>query len=293
MFQSTPPTRRATTWLRSTAGGHCVSIHAPHTEGDVLRFVTNGPLSLSFNPRPPHGGRLPGGANTNLKKLFQSTPPTRRATPDNVGDQGDSQVSIHAPHTEGDTGERLGEATYQSFNPRPPHGGRLICTARRLAGGRQVSIHAPHTEGDQTAVCARARRSGFNPRPPHGGRRDRLAGHHCTVLFQSTPPTRRATSAAALVPRAELVSIHAPHTEGDGETAAILRANQSFNPRPPHGGRQDNIFIADRRTQCFNPRPPHGGRLRGRVAIDPSAVFQSTPPTRRATQSFADLQQRL
>ncbi len=38
-FQSTPPTRRATFYRKPGAGIFLVSIHAPHTEGDVYLWA--------------------------------------------------------------------------------------------------------------------------------------------------------------------------------------------------------------------------------------------------------------
>ncbi len=77
-FQSTPPTRRATNNCACLRDRVTVSIHAPHTEGDVRTSVSSPtqPVSIHaphtegdpppvwcwrsrwrFNPRPPHGGR--------------------------------------------------------------------------------------------------------------------------------------------------------------------------------------------------------------------------------------------
>ena len=123
-------------------------------------------------------------------------------------------VSIHAPRTEGDSMIEKYSKTIKGFNPRPPHGGRLISciacnyfnlfqstpparrateTGFKLCGIVIVSIHAPRTEGDYNVPC------------PHCG----------TLQFQSTPPARRATSYS---------------TSSD-------KLTPGFNPRPPHGGR--------------------------------------------------------
>ncbi len=56
--------------------------------------------------------------------MFQSTPPTRRATHERDIDGYLGLVSIHAPHTEGDVVPQVD------------------------IPGILVSIHAPHTEGD-------------------------------------------------------------------------------------------------------------------------------------------------
>ncbi len=41
--------------------------------------------------------------------------------------------------------------------------------------------------------------------------------------FQSTPPTRRATFIDKPVETTIIVSIHAPHTEGDGQDARLYQ----------------------------------------------------------------------
>ncbi len=56
-----------------------------------------------------------------------------------------------------------------------------------------VSIHAPHTEGDLQGEWTKGREA----------------------MFQSTPPTRRATRPGLTLALLGDVSIHAPHTEGD------------------------------------------------------------------------------
>ena len=108
------------------------------------------------------------------------------------------------------------------------------------------------------------------------------------MLFQSTPPARRATR----------------------RTAAACRSKSGFNPRPPRGGRPegrvqvvgvDGVSIHAPRAEgdpfpvrsrsardCFNPRPPRGGRLLMVFYRRVTREFQSTPPARRATHDFVD-----
>ena len=101
-----------------------ISIHAPREGGDQgyhLQICTN----TDFNPRPPRGGRLRGARPKLIRRVisihapheggdkigidgekefrqFQSTPPTRGATP---------SCGTTPP-------------TRRDFNPRPPRGGR-------------------------------------------------------------------------------------------------------------------------------------------------------------------------
>ena len=102
MFQSTPPTRGATMRGLRRTSWQVVSIHAPHAGGDHYPEVFRG-RAISFNPRPPRGGRHFVKGQRQLVLAFQSTPPTRGAT----------SPANKKRNTDG------------CFNPRPPRGGRL------------------------------------------------------------------------------------------------------------------------------------------------------------------------
>ena len=90
-----------------------------------------------------------------------------------------------------------------------------------------------------------------------------MSGLHSTPVlrFLSTPSARRAT-------RNYLWTIHE-------------RIN--FYPRPPRGGRPDNLGSVHFLIQDFYPRPPRGGRPVKPNCILPKSKFLSTPSARRAT----------
>src|ERR1017187_8005977 len=81
--------------------------------------------------------------------------------------------------------------------------------------------------------------------------------HHA---FQSTRPTRGATSQILDTVQTSLVSIHAPHE-----------------------GRDASVSACDACYTCFNPRAPRGARPRHFHFIAGHGGFQSTRPTRGAT----------
>ena len=146
MFQSTPPARGATRERRWRDGADGVSIHAPRAGGDAISIGSMVP-PVSFNPRPPRGGRPASLINSGSDAMFQSTPPARGATGTRLGRQEIDGVSIHAPRAGGDM-RKAGELQKPlSFNPRPPRGGR------------------------PTIASYPVRERRFNPRPPRGGRR--------------------------------------------------------------------------------------------------------------------------
>ena len=130
VFQSTPLIRGETTVRKAIKSLIDISIHSPHTRGDrgwpdrhgkrgfqstpLIRgethtYVTRAILS-DFNPLPSYEGRRAGA------QLFFA-PLT---------------ISIHSPHTRGDT---------QALQPEPSTG--------------RISIHSPHTRGDATAQAGR------------------------------------------------------------------------------------------------------------------------------------------
>ena len=78
--------------------------------------------------------------------------------------------------------------------------------------------------------------------------------------FQSTPPARGATAVIMVSPVYADISIHAPREGGDGDSSTGTGTQIPFQSTPPARGAtavQKAIisFIA-----YFNPRPPRGGR---------------------------------
>ena len=58
------------------------------------------------------------------------------------------------------------------------------------------------------------------------------------------------------------ISIHAPRTGSDRRPYSFQHAANYFNPRSPHGERQDDVSALEAQRPHFNPRSPHGERLR-------------------------------
>ena len=101
-----------------------ISIHSLHTEGDTVSRLTDW-QKLHFNPLPPHGGRRFHDVLLIFRRLFQSTPSTRRETSIEIFGNLPDHISIHSLHTEGD---------YDAVTQR------VLCS---------ISIHSLHTEGDR------------------------------------------------------------------------------------------------------------------------------------------------
>ena len=101
----------------------------------------------NFNPRPPHGGRRPGGRATDRDVTISIHAPRMGGDEYLIISGCALSISIHAPRMGGDYGPCREDHTVSYFNPRPPHGGRQVTGAPL----------PPMAEN-------------FNPRPPHGGR---------------------------------------------------------------------------------------------------------------------------
>ena len=193
----------------------------------------------NFNPRSPHGERLVGDvcgvhhpSNFNPRSPHGERPVSRLAwSPERT-------ISIHALLTESDAG---------------------VSVQRRSQV--VISIHALLTESDKRPIANIKTISNFNPRSPHGERPGVFFAGRTTASFQSTLSSRRATGSGSCHTKSpDLISIHALLTESDGKDfpialdrhisihalltesdALLLLVNNlhiNFNPRSPHGERQ-------------------------------------------------------
>ena len=112
-FQSTPPTRVATTFKARTSAARTY-----------------------FNPRHPHGWRRPLPATLSTLFLFQSTPPTRVATAGRIAPTVYGAISIHATHTGGDA-VWLAVRRYIRISIHATHtGGDCMLLRKRLTGAK-------------------------------------------------------------------------------------------------------------------------------------------------------------
>ena len=135
-----------------------------------------------------HGNQLCG-----FEIKFQSTLPARGATVAAIQYQADCRISIHAPRTGSDLNffSIFNSSSY--FNPRSPHGERLLM-ALSTATMINISIHAPRTGSD------RYRAGRYNPAERISIHAPRTGSDGITAalttrsgLFQSTLPARGAT----------------------------------------------------------------------------------------------------
>ena len=102
-------------------------------------------------------------------------------------------------------------------------------------------------------------------------------------MFQSTHPSRGATVQIDIPLAPLLVSIHAPLAGCDIDDAGAVLMSACFNPRTPRGVRQ-NKPESEYHKIGFNPRTPRGVRLWYLRIGEGILEFQSTHPSRGATQ---------
>ena len=170
-----------------------------------------------------------------------------------------------------------------NFNPRSPHGERLIHCGIQSAFGRfQSTLPARGaTFPRRSASCGMGY---FNPRSPHGERHVRRCRLAVPAYFN---------------PRS-------PHGERPFARIASRGRYLDFNPRSPHGERRLRFRMSHHLSYHFNPRSPHGERraeagyqlvLRNisihaprtgsdeeyKAFVDKFKSFQSTLPARGAT----------
>ena len=123
------------------------------------------------------------------------------------------------------------------FNPRSPRGGR------------------PHQPFG--SPCPEY----ITPRSPRGERRLVKAGSEDFVEFQSTLPSRGATSTMS---RRSVVmpnfNPRSPRGERPGWQSSCFSVSHNFNPRSPRGERLAARVQCGCNCQNFNPRSPRGER---------------------------------
>ncbi len=148
------------------------------------------------------------------RKIFQSTPPERGATPSDL---------ISLPMR-----------CY--FNPRPPSGERpdMPGIGTPLVS---ISIHAPRAGSDLSESMTSLLFTDFNPRPPSGERLWDIWRFYCFVEFQSTPPERGATGyTGGYYPYQIPISIHAPRAGSDDFSLICMILPCIFQSTPPERG---------------------------------------------------------
>ena len=189
-----------------------------------------------FNPRSPHGERRRTATHKRRRSRFQSTLPARGATGEAMQGRLTIVISIHAPRTGSDTIADFARAALnisihaprtgsdgaspqrpppsRHFNPRSPHGERLMALVERLKI-RLFQSTLPARGATQKVIPSVQVDADFNPRSPHGERHRARRRAVWAKAFQSTLPARGATLLLGEQVCGRQISIHAPRTGSD------------------------------------------------------------------------------
>ena len=129
---------------------------------------------------------------------------------------------------------------------------------------KKISIHAPNEGCDESDARAEAVRAYFNPRTQRGVRPARARIAASSAIFQSTHPTRGATTRHGRRGKTAAISIHAPNEGCDAKMNVSEWQAIHFNPRTQRGVRQ-TCCTGRIQSQDFNPRTQRGVRLIYRI----------------------------
>ena len=103
--------------------------------------------------------------------------------------------------------------------------------------------------------------------------------------FLSTPSARRATERTIEIKDFQLISIHALREEGDCTPSLKMDPHTRFLSTPSARRATTTTAWTPRARPYFYPRPPRGGRPNNLRYLDGITVFLSTPSARRATSN--------
>ena len=108
-------------------------------------------------------------------------------------------------------------------------------------------------------------------------------------IFQSTRPSRAATSWLTLLYVILMISIHAALTGRDPDNEVPEEYLGHFNPRGPHGPRRYRCGTLLPNRANFNPRGPHGPRPKELKRISTYRHFNPRGPHGPRRQAVVEL----
>ena len=259
LFQSTRPAWGATVKPKAAAPPMGISIHAPRMGRDA-RTAYRASCRLYFNPRAPHGARLPRRAPASASVHFNPRAPHGARLAPCIAQLLPVVISIHAPRMGRDGSGAGSGLSSADFNPRAPHG------ARR-----------------PTALFAVGLLTFQSTRPAWGATPTATAVTMSPAGFQSTRPAWGATGAQQLERRRLAISIHAPRMGRDMWDSWWSEGDEDISIHAPRMGRDIAAHTPRMEAIYFNPRAPHGARRICVITPYSSCIFQSTRPAWGAT----------
>ena len=125
----------------------------------------------------------------------------------------------------------------------------------------------------------------FNPRPPCGGRPRNRSRLRAGVVFQSTSPVWRTTENLKSVSRVNAFQSTSPVWRTT-YIISLLLSFVKFQSTSPVWRTTDCFLCTNAGCMYFNPRPPCGGRHENLRHELGERKFQSTSPVWRTTKKF-------
>ena len=101
--------------------------------------------------------------------------------------------------------------------------------------------------------------------------------------FQSAPLMRGETVGDVEHAHRVAISIHSPHTRGDGYSRSRSQSIKDFNPLPSYEGRPSVTMACDRSLAISIHSPHTRGDVSLNITVVDSHLFQSTPLIRGET----------
>ena len=169
------------------------------------------------------------------------------------------------------------------FNPRSPHGERLVYTIIPLLRQPfQSTLPARGATDDDDRALRTAHR--FQSTLPARGATSRLR-NLLSKLNISIHAPRTGSDLQHCPSRIDSpISIHAPRTGSDGFARVLFRSPCQISIHAPRTGSDKHRLFVKSGHGDFNPRSPHGERQYRAITIKLIHKFQSTLPARGATR---------
>ena len=211
-----------------------------------------------------------------LAAPFQPTLPARGAT-HGRGLPGARPLHFNprSPH-----GERLLRHSHPHrgghFNPRSPHGERRL-PPQRPCGRLCISTHAPRTGSDNVVVQGVRVVGNFNPRSPHGERPIPLFSAFVQRHFNPRSPHGERLASAPSGGLQIYFNPRSPHGERPARRHGRARPQKISTHAPRTGSDTIPLFPAFVQRH-FNPRSPHGERRRCPPVQSPASHFNPRSP---------------
>ena len=124
-FQSTLPARGATLWPHQNRCGRRISIHAPRTGSDVHAQALHD-VRHRISIHAPRTGSDEFGFGVSIPEEISIHAPRTGSDRCAKSLQKIAKISIHAPRTGSDGAPFSLRKKFANFNPRSPHGERLV-----------------------------------------------------------------------------------------------------------------------------------------------------------------------